>query len=144
MRGRAVLRAKAFLPNRAAFGRVRHTALVVILTGCVFAAPQAPKTSAATITASTTTGATVAQQPAAETDPAPDPAETDIQGKNPPKSEAQRACESRGGLWARGRSKADCQGQCLARSMTCAPALPMFGCHEVVERSGMRVTLCID
>ena len=157
MRGGLVLGDRGVLRDSSVIGWARHAALVLMLAGCVLAAPQpvaAPDPVLAPVS-----------DPAPQLQPQPDPAsqplEPEIQGKNPPKSEAQRACESRGRLWARVhkghscvvktrdsgktcRSKADCQGQCLARSMTCAPALPMFGCHEVIERGGMRVTLCID
>ena len=78
------------------------------------------------------------------------------------KSPEQLACEKRGGAWTAvaggqaracvkrtrdaGRkcdSKSDCQGQCLARSGTCAPVDPLFGCNDVLE-GGRRVTICID
>ena len=71
------------------------------------------------------------------------------------------ACEARGGQWAvQGlgqycvsrtgdggkacRTGADCAGDCLARSMTCAPAKPLLGCNEVVTDSGMRVSECVE
>jgi hypothetical protein len=38
----------------------------------------------------------------------------------------------------------DCEGQCLARSGTCAPVDPLFGCHEVLNPQGVRVTQCRD
>ncbi|KAF0172522.1 MAG: hypothetical protein FD162_2354 [Rhodobacteraceae bacterium] len=38
----------------------------------------------------------------------------------------------------------DCEGYCLAKSKTCAPVTPMFGCNEIVQDNGMVVTLCID
>ncbi len=81
----------------------------------------------------------------------------------PPASPEEVACLRKGGLWMRaGKSIAmtcvkmtrdagkqchreqDCQGQCLARSMTCAPYDPLFGCNEVLQNDGARVTLCID
>jgi hypothetical protein len=37
-----------------------------------------------------------------------------------------------------------CDGECLARSGTCAPVTPLFGCNEVLQDDGRRVTLCID
>lgn len=37
-----------------------------------------------------------------------------------------------------------CEGLCLARSGTCAPITPMFGCNEILQADGRRVTLCID
>jgi hypothetical protein len=38
----------------------------------------------------------------------------------------------------------DCEGICLARSRSCAPINPLFGCNEVLQDDGRRVTLCID
>jgi hypothetical protein len=81
-----------------------------------------------------------------------------------PRSEAQIACERRGGTWSRvipgsearacvfrtrdnGRrceAGTDCQGECLARSGTCAPVTPLFGCHEILDDTGRRMTQCIE
>lgn len=36
----------------------------------------------------------------------------------------------------------DCEGLCLARSRTCAPQKPFFGCHEILSASGLRQTIC--
>lgn len=41
-------------------------------------------------------------------------------------------------------SKRDCEGLCLARSRTCAPQTPLFGCHDVLSASGIRQTLCTE
>lgn len=38
----------------------------------------------------------------------------------------------------------DCDGLCLARSRTCSPIEPFYGCHEVLSSSGIRQTLCIE
>lgn len=38
----------------------------------------------------------------------------------------------------------DCEGLCLARSASCAPLTPLFGCHEVLLAGGLRATQCID
>lgn len=38
----------------------------------------------------------------------------------------------------------DCEGYCLARSGSCAPIAPLFGCHEVLGRDGARTTLCVE
>jgi len=51
-----------------------------------------------------------------------------------PTRDAGRACTS----------ASDCQGLCLARSGTCAPYQPLFGCHEVFTVPGRRETLCVD
>jgi len=78
--------------------------------------------------------------------------------------DAQRAaCEAEGARWvsseATGRSvclrtpadandscatSADCEGVCLARSRSCAPVVPLFGCHEVINARGARQTLCLE
>ena len=78
--------------------------------------------------------------------------------------DAQRnACEADGGRFGPGglsgtlvcyrqppdagkacRTSADCTSDCLARTMTCAPVEPLFGCNEIVEREGMTVMLCRD
>ncbi|HPD91457.1 MAG: hypothetical protein H6900_09270 [Rhodobacter sp.] len=41
-------------------------------------------------------------------------------------------------------SNADCEGVCLARSGTCAPLQPLYGCQDVLTLPGRRETLCID
>lgn len=38
----------------------------------------------------------------------------------------------------------DCQGMCLARSRTCSPVEPFFGCHQVLNNEGRVQTLCIE
>lgn len=40
--------------------------------------------------------------------------------------------------------ESDCEGLCLARSGSCAPFTPMFGCNEILQDNGVMVTLCID
>jgi len=73
------------------------------------------------------------------------------------------ACERRGGNWALTPNKTtftcfrqtrdanqrcsgedDCQGHCLARSQTCAPIEPLFGCNEILTSDGVRQTLCVE
>ena len=75
----------------------------------------------------------------------------------------EKTCVKSGGSWAKaGKSSAktcirrtkdggkrcdaeqDCEGYCLARSGTCAPAIPMFGCNDILQDNGVQVTLCID
>ena len=51
-----------------------------------------------------------------------------------PTRDANRACTR----------DSDCQGFCLARSRTCAPVTPFFGCHEVLTSLGARATVCTD
>lgn len=83
--------------------------------------------------------------------------------EKPPLSPEELACIKKGGTWSGagfsgakacvkltrdgGKSckrEKDCEGYCLAKSMTCAPVTPMFGCNEIVQDNGMVVTLCID
>lgn len=42
------------------------------------------------------------------------------------------------------RVASDCSSACLARSMTCAPVRPLFGCHEILSDSGARMTQCLQ
>ena len=78
-------------------------------------------------------------------------------------SKEQTTCEKRGGTWGTAgksggktcikrtrdagkqcRKKSSCEGVCLARSGTCAPVSPLFGCNEILQNDGSRVTLCVD
>lgn len=38
----------------------------------------------------------------------------------------------------------DCSGLCLARSRTCSPVEPFYGCHEVLLKGGQPATQCIN
>lgn len=79
------------------------------------------------------------------------------------KSPSQIACEDDGGNWARAGDgggmacvyqtrdggkrcdgKDDCEGECLARSRSCSPIQPLFGCNAVLLDTGAEVTLCLD
>jgi hypothetical protein len=79
------------------------------------------------------------------------------------KTPEQIKCEKQGDSWSRiGDSQAracvrrtrdsgkqcrrdkDCDGVCLARSGTCAPVTPLFGCNEVLQDDGRRMTQCLD
>lgn len=80
----------------------------------------------------------------------------------PPLAAERLACQRQGGtlqpraggLLACVRSTRDagracaaadqCQGDCLARSGTCAPLTPLYGCHEVLLAGGARVTQCLE
>lgn len=42
------------------------------------------------------------------------------------------------------RTSVECQGDCLARSGTCAPVRPLFGCNDILMNDGRRATLCRD
>ncbi|MBL4927753.1 hypothetical protein [Fuscibacter oryzae] len=81
----------------------------------------------------------------------------------PPSSPEEAACRKKGGQWAKVgkgagqtcvqrtrdagkecKKASQCEGLCLARSGTCAPIAPLFGCNEILQNDGSRVTLCID
>ena len=103
---------------------------------------------------------------ATDTAPAPEvptPEELAPAESKPPSSPEEAACVKKGGLWIHAgksiaytcvritrdsgkqcRKGSECQGSCLARSMTCAPYDPLFGCNEILQDDGSRVTLCID
>ena len=76
---------------------------------------------------------------------------------------AEEACVAKGGTWAKAgiaqalicieptrdanqscSKESDCEGLCLARSRTCAPVKPLFGCHDILTDSGTPATICID
>lgn len=80
-----------------------------------------------------------------------------------PLSPEEADCRAKGGQWAKagklaamtcyvpskdaGKScskQSDCSSQCLARSRTCAPIWPIFGCSDVLQSDGTLVKLCID
>lgn len=92
--------------------------------------------------------------------PAPGAAEED---PVPPKPPEQLACEKNGGTWATtGTSGAQacvrrtrdggkqcsngrqCEGDCLARSRSCSPIAPLFGCNEILQDNGARVNQCLE
>ena len=77
--------------------------------------------------------------------------------------EQREKCERRGGRWGPAANKTsfacyltlpdanktcetgrDCQGLCLARSRTCSPITPFYGCHEVISRAGLPQTVCLE
>lgn len=81
----------------------------------------------------------------------------------PPQSPEAVKCLKQGGLWAAagktgaktcvkrtkdaGKSctkETQCEGYCLARSRSCAPIKPMFGCNDILQADGREVTLCLD
>lgn len=78
-------------------------------------------------------------------------------------AEQRESCERRGGRWGLALGKTvyvcyrdtrdanksctretDCEGLCLARSRTCSPIEPFFGCHEVLNSRGLRQTRCVE
>lgn len=42
------------------------------------------------------------------------------------------------------RAAGDCSGECLARSGTCAPVVPLLGCHEVFLADGRVSRQCLE
>lgn len=93
------------------------------------------------------------------------PADTGLLGGPvPADAVAQRtACEKSGGRWGSGghgdfnvcyrktrdggeacRAATDCEGLCLARSRSCAPVTPLFGCQDVLTENGQPGTICIE
>ena len=94
------------------------------------------------------------------TAPAPQPA---AEAPSIPKPPAHIACEKRKGVWSKagaaganycqmptkdsGKSctkSTQCQGYCLAKSNTCAPATPLLGCHDILTEDGKFLTQCIN
>lgn len=127
-------------------------------------APAAVETAGTETAASQTAPAVAVAEPAA-TEAASAPAPTPDLAETPvtPKSEQQLACEKKKGRWVRigkGEARAcvfqtrdagkrceresQCDSVCLARSGTCAPFKPMYGCNEILQDNGARVTLCLD
>lgn len=76
----------------------------------------------------------------------------------------QASCEAKGGTWRQAgllglmtcitipedagtycTKSTDCSSsQCLARSNTCAPVHPLFGCNDLLDSQGRTVSLCVD
>lgn len=121
----------------------------------------APASAPSPTAPSPTTPSPTAPPPAAEAaSPAP-PAEPAAVAA--PLTPEARACQRRGGTLTRvGRSgltacvtptrdsgkqcrrATDCEGECLARSGSCAPVTPLFGCNEVLQADGRRFTQCLQ
>ncbi len=118
------------------------------------AAPASPPAAPAPAPAETAKPAEAAAPSAPEAAPVVPEAE---------KTAAQIACEKKKGIWAKAgagnvracvtytgegaktcTSGTQCKGDCLARSGTCAPFQPLFGCNDILDDSGRRMTLCLD
>lgn len=121
--------------------------------------PKVPEPAGAEVAAPQEEPAEPVAEQAADPAPKPDLAEIPVT----PKSEQQLACEKKKGRWARvgkGEKRAcvfstrdsgkrcdresQCDSVCLARSGTCAPFKPMYGCNDILQDNGMRVTLCLE
>jgi len=92
------------------------------------------------------------------------PLQSGLQGYDPHLLETQRAaCEKNGGRFAGGgpggsfvcyRQTRDagkscsnanqCEGLCLAKSRSCAPVRPLFGCNEILTSLGAPATVCVE
>jgi len=150
--------------------RLLFPALALLLAACQLSLPGASGGTAAApanpltgdaIAVTSLDAAPPAIPPAAEPAPPEPPAAEPVPPV--PQSPEQIACERRGGSYARAgagdaracirptrdggkqcRRESDCEGTCLARSQTCAPITPMFGCNDILQDDGRRVTLCLD
>lgn len=102
------------------------------------------------------------EAPAVAEPPPPPPPEAPA----PPvvaKSPAHQLCEKKGGRWSMAgsakasfcqtptkdagkscRKETDCNGYCLAKSGTCAPYTPLFGCNDILTAEGRMITQCIN
>ena len=38
----------------------------------------------------------------------------------------------------------DCEGMCLADTMTCSKVSPVFGCFEFMDEQGRKQAICVD
>lgn len=91
-----------------------------------------------------------------------DPPDLGLEGFDPHMVENERAaCTARGGRFGKGglsggffcfetpkdankhcTKASDCEGECLARSLSCSPVIPLVGCNEVLTITGSKSTLC--
>ena len=157
-------------PTPVTAGTITTTTLDAAPTTPSTTPDSAEQPTAAVTTAEAETGADTEAAAAAAPEVEPAGAEATATGTPDPepppqisKSPSQIACEEDGGSWARAgsgggmacvrptrdggkqcRSKTDCEGECLARSRTCAPIQPLFGCNAVLMDNGAEVNLCID
>lgn len=142
----------------------------VALAGCRIAGPGAEASAESAIAETilppaAAEGAAAPAPEAAAPEPAPEPTAEPIAEPAPGPdmlADQRRLCERAGGQLApRGRgiyacvrqtrdagracaAARDCEGLCLARSGTCAPLAPLFGCQEVFTLPGRRETLCTE
>lgn len=149
--------------NAVAGSEIEVTALDDPTTKASEATPKPAETPSGSDTAPAATDA--ATPDAATPEPAAEPApKADLEATPvTPKSEMQIACEKKGGNWfqigdgdkracvkatkdalKRCERESQCEGVCLARSGTCSPFKPMYGCHEILQDNGARVTLCLE
>lgn len=97
-------------------------------------------------------------------DDAPQTQSYGLEGFNPAgAAQAEQSCLSKGGQYVVGgraglkvcfetpkdagkscQKSTDCESQCLARSKSCAPLTPLFGCNAILDSAGREVTICVD
>lgn len=127
--------------------------------------PAAPPTAAASAPtpAPAVGGGVTPQTPAPAAAPEPQAASAPPEVPSIPISPQALECKATGGVWGKvgdtaayscfrrtrdaGKScsrQTDCETECLARSHTCAPITPLFGCNPVLQADGREVNLCID
>lgn len=118
------------------------------------------------------TSAPTAGQPALGTSAAESPADIGAAATSalraggsqiPATSPEEASCIAEGGRWGKAgtssamacfrpakdagkacNAQSDCTTQCLARSGSCAPFWPIFGCTEVIQNDGSVVQLCLE
>lgn len=134
-----------------------------LTTPSVQTVPPASAQAAATVPVAGPQSAPPPEPVAAPEPGAAAPTETAPEPPPAPKSAMQLACEAKGGKWGKAgattamtcfkptrdagkscRRESDCSTLCLARSRSCAPVTPLFGCHPVLQNDGREVTLCTD
>ncbi|MGL4236479.1 hypothetical protein [Tabrizicola sp.] len=154
-------------PNAVTGGEIEVTALDAPPDDAA-AAPTSPAakpagTDTAAPQAAPTAPGAEAEPAVAEAEPAPAPEAEVEEVPAVVKSELQLACEKKKGKWAkvgkansracvfttrdsgkRCERESQCEGVCLARSGTCSPIKPLYGCNEILQDDGRRVTLCLE
>lgn len=148
-------------PNPITGSQIATTTLDAPAPAPAASLPPAPQTSPEAAPEATSAG--TPQAPVAAAEPLASPAPAPEEPPPPPASPAEAKCLKSGGIWANagkstaktcvkrtkdaGRSctrQTQCEGFCLARSRTCAPIAPMFGCNDILQADGREATLCID
>lgn len=98
-----------------------------------------------------------------EAPPEVTPPEVVPQSTPVPVSAQEAACLKQGRLWVRAGETSvfacvrktrdsgkqctrgtECDGLCLARSRTCAPFVPLLGCHDILQDDGSPTRLCLN
>lgn len=151
-------------PEAATPGAALATEAIAVTPLEAAPAPAAPAPAAAAEGDGTMPKAATPEPPAAaEAEAEAEGAAAEAAPPPPPKPPEQIACEKKGGTWASAGSSGaracvrrmrdggkqclngrQCEGDCLARSRTCSPIAPLFGCNEILQDNGARVTQCLE